>query len=263
MKTLSKGCQRILNHKHFRPPFTINKLHIIGGLPNLIGWGSNDWCWLPSRKSWQHQTSEQDFRATKWADSKTFTTGFTQIVNSPCFAKAQMQAAKGDLLICSQPLWPLSYAPRCYWLLWTCSDGKKQPSTRHSLASCGFGAKIAAKEIWELSGKSIGFLKLLKWTFIQLLLFTQDWVDGDQVLADSCAYRIVIWQGLDRPDRSSICTLWEFSETELLAQLEVTGGSVPLASKVKGRTVQLKLSHVVRSTKRMLQRWQMCGAILA
>ena len=75
----------------------------------------------------------------------------------------------------------------------------------------------------ELSGKSIGFLKLLKWTFIQLLLFTQDWMDGDQALADSCAYRIVIWVGLDRPDRSSICTLWEFSETEILAQLEVTG----------------------------------------
>ena len=88
------------------------------------------------------------------------------------------------------------------------------------------------------------FLKLLTWTFIQLLLFTQDCLDGDQVLADSCAYRIVIWVGLDRPDRSSICTLWEFSETEILAQLEVTGGSVPLASKVKGRTVRLKLSQV-------------------
>ena len=35
-----------------------------------------------------------------------------------------------------------------------------------------------------------------------------------------------------------------FSETEILAQLEVTGGSVPSASKVKGRTVRLKLSQV-------------------
>ena len=176
--------------------------------------------------------SEQDFRATKRSASKTSTKGFTQIVISACFAKAKMQAAKGDLLICSQPLWSLSYAPRCYWLLLLSITGP-QPSTRHSLASCGFGAKVAAKEIWELSGKWIGFLKLLKWTFIQLLLFTQDWVDRDQVLAESFSHRIVISPGLDRPDRSSICCLKRTlplhahcensSETEILARLEVTG----------------------------------------
>ena len=43
--------------------------------------------------------SEQDFRATKRSASKTSTKGFTQIVISPCFAKAKMQAAKGDLLL--------------------------------------------------------------------------------------------------------------------------------------------------------------------
>jgi hypothetical protein len=48
--------------------------------------------------------SEQDFRATKRSASKTSTKGFTQIVISARFAKAKMQAAKGDLLICSQPL---------------------------------------------------------------------------------------------------------------------------------------------------------------
>ena len=65
------------------------------------------------------------------------------------------------------------------------------------------------------------------------------------VLADSWAYRIVTSVGLDRPERSSICTSAENLVTqEILAQLEVTGGSVPLASKVKGRTVRLKLSQV-------------------
>jgi len=52
-------------------------------------------------------------------------------------------------------------------------------------------------------------------------------------LAESCSYRIVISPGLDRPDRSSICCLKRTlplhahcensSETEILAQLEVTG----------------------------------------
>ena len=115
---------------------------------------------------------------------------------------------------------------------------KKRSGMAESVSNQGFARKKC------YNGIPSKFLKLLTWTFIQLLLFTQDCLDGDQVLADSCAYRIVIWVGLDRPDRSSICTLWEFSETEILAQLEVTGGSVPLASKVKGRTVRLKLSQV-------------------
>ena len=59
-------------------------------------------------------------------------------------------------------------------------------------------------------------------------------MDRDQVVAESCSYRIVISPGLDRPDRSSICCLKRTlplhahcensSETEILARLEVTEG---------------------------------------
>ena len=58
-------------------------------------------------------------------------------------------------------------------------------------------------------------------------------MDRDQVLADACSYGLVVSQGLDRPDRSSICGLKRTlplhahcensSETEILARLEVAG----------------------------------------